>query len=374
MKFIIKEVCNHVELKQFVMFPSMLYKGNKYFVPPLISSELATLSKSKNAVFDFCESKYWLAYNENCEIVGRIAGIINHKYNRKTGKNFVRFGWLDFINNTEVLKLLFEAVEEWAKSNSGEYIHGPLGFTSFDASGVLTEGFNETPTSFAQYNYSYYSQLIEKLGFEKDAEWVEYNINVPFKVPEKFVKGTELIKERYGLKSAEIKKKKDILKYADAIFNLINNEYADLYAFTEFTTSQVEVLKKQFLPLIPLKYISVILNSKNEVIAFGAAIPSLSKALQKSKGRLFPFGYFYINNALRKNNTVDLLLIAIRKDFRKKGVNSIITNEIMSSFIKNEITNVESTRELHNNYSINNLWNKFDSRQHKRSLSYIKKL
>lgn len=374
MKISIKEVISNSDLRKFVMFPSTLYKDNQYYVPSLISSELATLSDAKNPAFEFCEAKYWLAYDENNAIVGRIAGIINHKYNQKVGKRHVRFGWLDFVEDENVLKALLETVEAWAKAKYAEYIHGPLGFSSFDASGILIEGFNEIPTSFAHYNFPYYSQLIEKLGYKKEAEWIEYNVKVPAKLPERFLKGAALIKNRYGLQSAVVRKKKDLLKYSDEVFNLLNREYEELYAFTELTKLQVETLKEQFIPLLNLEYTSIILNREGEVIAFGIAIPSLSKALQKSRGKLFPFGFLYINRALHKNDTVDLLLIAIRKDFRRKGVNGIITNEIMYMLIRNGIKNVETTRELQNNLNISNLWGKLENRQHKKSLCYVKQL
>ncbi|MGD9977997.1 MAG: N-acetyltransferase, partial [Bacteroidales bacterium] len=292
----------------------------------------------------------------------------------KVGKRHVRFGWLDFVEDENVLKALLETVEAWAKAKYAEYIHGPLGFSSFDASGILIEGFNEIPTSFAHYNFPYYSQLIEKLGYKKEAEWIEYNVKVPAKLPERFLKGAALIKNRYGLQSAVVRKKKDLLKYSDEVFNLLNREYEELYAFTELTKLQVETLKEQFIPLLNLEYTSIILNREGEVIAFGIAIPSLSKALQKSRGKLFPFGFLYINRALHKNDTVDLLLIAIRKDFRRKGVNGIITNEIMYMLIRNGIKNVETTRELQNNLNISNLWGKLENRQHKKSLCYVKQL
>jgi hypothetical protein len=267
-----------------------------------------------------------------------------------------------------------EEVSKWAISQNMEYLHGPLGFSSFDASGILIEGFDEMPTSFAHYNFPYYSKLIEELGYKKDVDWVEYYVKVPKYVPEKFKIGTELIKKRYNLHSALLKNKKDILKYSDDIFKLINDEYKDLYAFSQLSKKQIMALKKQFALVLRPEYISIVLNSTNEVVAFGITMPSLAKAQQKAKGKLFPFGFIHIMNALKKNNTVEALLIAVKKDYQNKGVNGLIFNDIMSKYSKNGITNLESNRELENNAKINNLWNKFEYRQHKRTRCYFKQL
>jgi len=373
MKVIIKEVSTQRELKQFVKFPNKLYSGNKFYVPPLISSELQTLSKKNNSAFEFCEAKYWLAYINN-KIVGRVACIINHKYNEKVGESYIRFGWLDFIEDENVLRKLMEIVEFWAVQNNTKNIHGPLGFSDFDASGILVEGFDELPTSCGKYNFPYYSELIEKIGYKKDIDWVEYNIKVPKSVPEKYAKTAMFVKERHKLHSAHLRKKKDLLKYSDEVFQLLNQEYNSLYAFSELTKAQCEDLKKQFIPLLRLKYISIILNSDDKVIGFGICMPSISKALQKSKGSLYPFGILRILIALQKNDTIDTLLIAIHKDYKDKGINAIIFNDIGNSIIKSGITNIESTRELEENINIQNLWNKFEFRQHKKARCYVKKL
>jgi hypothetical protein len=373
MGLIIKEISTKQELKEFIQFPDRLYSGNQFYVPAIHENELQTLSFDKNPAFEFCRAKYWIAYEDGV-VVGRIAGIINDRYNEKHNGKYARFGWLDFVDDKRVLILLFQAVEKWALSQKMEYIHGPLGFTSFNSSGTLIEGFDEMPTSFAHYNFPYYPKLIEELGFQKDVDWVEYNVKVPTSLPEKFLTGAELVKQRYNLHSAVLKKKKDILKYTDDIFRLLNAEYKNLYSFTELSTKQIEALKKQFASILMPEYVSIILNTTNEVVAFGITIPSLSKAQQKAKGRLFPFGFLQIKRALQTNDTADLLLIAVRKDFQHKGVNGIIFSEIISAFIKNGITNIETTRNLENNLNIKNLWHKFEYRQHKRSRCYIKQL
>jgi len=373
MELKIKEVTSKNELKEFIKFPDKLYSGSKYYIPPLHSAEINIFSKEKNSAFEFCNAKYWLVYR-NGEVVGRVAGIINHKYNKKQNIKYARFGWLDFIEDKEVPELLLNRVEQWATECNMEYLHGPLGFTSFDASGVLVEGFDEMPTSFAHYNYSYYPGLIEKCGFKKDVDWIEYNIKVPEIVPEKVSKGAELIAKRYKLHTADGKNIKDILKYFNGLFELINVTYKDLYGFTEITPKQAVNLKKQFQSLLSPEYISFVLNEEDELVAFGISMPSLSKALKKSNGKLFPFGYLRVMRALRNNDTIDLLLIAIKPEYQNKGLNAIIFKKIMQTVINNNFTNVETTRELEDNQKVQHLWNDYESRQHKRTRCYIKKL
>jgi hypothetical protein len=263
MGLIIKEISTKKELKEFIKFPDKLYSGNQFYVPAIHEKELQTLSFDKNPAFEFCRAKYWIAYEDGV-IVGRIAGIINNKYNEKHNVKYTRFGWLDFVDDKKVLMLLFQAVRRWALSQRMEYIHGPLGFSSFDASGILVDGFDEMPTSFANYNFPYYPKLIEELGYKKDVDWVEYNVKVPKTVPEKFLKGAELVKQRHNLHSAIIRNKKDLLKYSDDVFNLLNAEYNELYAFTELSKKQIEALKKQFAAILQPEYVSIILNSTND--------------------------------------------------------------------------------------------------------------
>lgn len=374
MKVIIKEVTDKRLLKKFIKFPNRLYKGNRFYVPQFIASEFSTLSKAKNPAFEFCDARYWLAYDERSTIVGRIAGIINHRYNQKTATNYVRFGWLDFVEDLDVLKALFDTVESWARANGAQYLHGPLGFSEFDASGILVEGFNELPTAYGKYNYPYYQSMVEQLGFEKEVDWVEYNIKVPGFVPEKYSKMADIIEERYQLHRLKFSSKRELLAYTDEIFQLLNREYSGIHGFAELTQGQIDDLKKQFIPLIQLKFVSVVKNAQGEVVGFGICLPSLSKAIQKSKGRMFPFGFIYFLKALKYNDTLDTLLIAIHDDYKSKGVNALIFNDIGKAIVESGITNIETTRELEDNFMVQNLWNKLDYRQHKRARCYIKKL
>ena len=373
MKLTIKEISTKKEYKEFVKFPDKLYSENKDYVPAIHKNELQTLSFIKNPAFEFCKAKYWLAI-KNGKIVGRIAGIINFNYNKSRNTNYARFGWLDFEKDEEVLQLLLQTVENWAKKENMEYIHGPLGFTSFDASGVLIEGFDELPTSFGHYNFSYYPELIEKFEYNKDVDWIEFRIKMEEKIPDQIIRGSNAIQKRYNLHKVEIKKTKDILKYADKLFNILNESYKDLYAFSELNRKQIDFLKKNFLSFINPNYISIVVDNNDNLIAFGISILSLSKALKQLKGKLFPFGYFKILHALKKNDTVDLLLIGVKPEYQNKGVHAIIFEEMGQAFLKNKIKYMETTRELENNNKVKQLWANYEFRQHKRTRCYIKKL
>lgn len=374
MRISVKEVKSQNDLKKFIKFPNKLYEGNKFYVPPLISAEIETISKDKNPAFEFCESRYWLAYNEKNAIVGRIAGIINNEYNQKVGQLFVRFGWLDYVEDINVLRALLQTVETWAKEKKAEFIHGPLGMSEFDASGILIEGFDEIPTVYGKYNYPYYSKDIEQLGFQKEVDWIELSIKTPQTIPERIPKMDKMITERYKLHRVKFKSKKELLTYADEVFQLLNKEYESIHGFSSLSSSQINALKKQFIPWVRLKYISVVMNAENKVVGFGICLPSLSKALQKCRGRLLPFGFLHILKALHHNDTIDMLLIAIHSDYRAKGVNALIFNDIGSSIIADGMKYVETTRELEHNFLVQNLWSKLDNRQHKRARCYIKAL
>jgi GNAT superfamily N-acetyltransferase len=306
--------------------------------------------------------------------VGRVAGIINEKYNEVHKIRYARFGWLDFINDVDVLRLLMKTVEDWAKEEHMECIHGPLGFTSFDASGILVEGFEEMPTAFAHYNYEYYSALLEKVGYAKDIDWVEYNVKVPESVPDKVTQVAELIKKRYGLRSAVIKRNTDLLKYREGIFNLLNSEYKPIYGFSELSEKQVNELAQQFVNILQPEYISIILDSDDQVIAFGITMPSLAKTLQKARGRLWLFVLYKIFKLYNQTTTVDALLIAVKKEYQNKGITGLIFNDIIPRLIKKGFINFESTKEMEQNIRVNNLWHNYEHKLHKRTRCYIKKL
>jgi hypothetical protein len=342
-------------------------------VPPLIFDELKTLLKDKNPAFDFCEAKYWIAY-KNGEISGRICGIINHKFNEKWNHKYARFGWVDFVDDEEVSASLFNTVESWAKAKGMNGIHGPLGFTDFDGEGMLIEGFEEISTFGSIYNHPYYQTHIQKFNYQKDVDWVEFAISFNSSMPEKVSRIADAIAERENLHMLKVKKAKEMLPYAREIFYLINSAYKNLYGFVELTDKQIDMYVKAYFEFIKPDYVPIVLNDKNKVVAFGITMPSLSEAMQKSRGRLLPFGFIYILQAMKKNPNVDLYLTAVHPDLQNKGVNAMLINQMNKVFIKDNIRKVETNRELEGNSKIQAQWRFFDSRLHKRRRCYKKDL
>lgn len=369
----IKEVTTLHELKQFVTFQYSLYKDNRYWVPPLRTDELHSLRKDKNPAFDICEARYWLARKDG-KIVGRVAGIINRRYNEKWNQHAARFGWFDFIDDQEVSERLLQEVERWALEQGMHHIHGPLGFTDMDGEGMLVEGFEEISTAGALYNYPYYQRHIERLGYSKDIDWIEYEVTMHGVIPEKVARLAKIALERNDLRVLKVRKAKELLPYAKKIFHVLNEAYKDLYGFVELTDRQIDMYVKQYFGFIIPEYVPVVLDSDNEVVAFGIAMPSLSGALRRCNGRLFPFGFIHVLKALKKNSRVDLYLTAVRPDMQNKGINAILIHEVNQVFNKNRIEKVETNRELEGNTKVRAQWKFYDSRQHKRRRCYKKQL
>jgi GNAT superfamily N-acetyltransferase len=373
MGFDVSPVTTPRGLRQFISFGYDLYRNNKYWVPPLRRDELHSLRKDKNPAFDFCDATYWLARKEG-KIVGRIAGIINKRYNEKWKEKAARFGWFDFVDDEEVSEKLLRSVERWASDQGMEYVHGPLGFTDMDGEGMLVEGFEEVSTLGALYNYPYYRRHIERLGYAKDTDWIEYEVSAHGQIPEKVARMAEIALKRNNLKTLKVKKARELRPYAKGIFHVLNEAYKDLYGFVELSEKQIDMYVNQYFGFILPDYVPVVLNAQNEVVAFGIAMPSLSKALQRCKGRLFPFGFIHVLRALKGNRRADLYLTAVRPDMQNKGVNAILIHEVNKVFNRNKIEWVETNRELEENTKVQAQWKFYDARQHKRRRCYKKQL
>ena len=331
MGIIIKKVSSKQELKTFIRFNYELYKNNPYSVPDLYDDMLNTFSQKKNAAFEFCEADYFLAYKDG-KVAGRVAAIINHRANETWNKKEVRFGWIDFIDDMEVSSALLKQVEEWGKERGMEAMVGPLGFTDLDAEGMLIEGYDQLSTMSTIYNYPYYPVHMEKLGFEKEADWVEFKLMVPDKLPDKFVRISEIILQKYNLKIKKLKRKEIKEKnYGQKIFDLINEAYAPLYGFSKMTQGQINQYIKMYLPLIDLRMVSLVENEQGELVAVGISMPSLSKALQKAKGRMLPFGWYHLLKALfiKKPKILDLLLVGVKPEYQSKGVNALLFYDLV---------------------------------------------
>lgn len=372
-EIIIKEVRTNKELKRFVTFPFSLYKNHPYWVPSLIKDEMETLNRKKNPVFKNADAWFYLAYQQN-EIVGRIAVIVNHLEINEQKKPKIRFGWLDMIDDIEVTKKLLNCVVEKGRELGLEYMEGPMGFSNMEKAGILTKGFEERNTMITWYHYPYYAQHLEQLGFEKQATWIEFKMNVPPSIFDRVRKFSKLIKDRYELSVIELNSKKDILPYVDSMFDLLNKTYNNLQTFVPIQQYQIDYYKKKYFNFIHQDYITCIQNSKGELIAFSIVMPSFSKALKKANGRLLPFGWKYILDAQKKNDTAAFYLIGIHPDYQGKGVTAIVFEEMLSLFIRKGIKYVETNPELKENTAIQLLWKDYHPVQHKERSTYKKEI
>ena len=375
MEVLIKEVTTKKELKKFVKFKIDLYKGNPYHVPGLIFDEMMTLSKDKNPAFEIAEAICFLAYKDN-KIVGRIAGIIHHRCNEKWNQQNARFGFVDFIDDAEVVGKLFGAVENWAREKGMKALHGPLGFTDLDHEGLLIKGYDQLGTMAALHNYPYYANHIERLGFQKDLDWYEFKIFIPREVPEKHLRIAEIVKKKYGLRVHKFKKRKEIWPYAQRIFETLNQAYSVLYGFSALTPKQIDYYVKMYIPMLRLDLVTLIIREADDaVVGFGITLPSLSKAMQKARGRLFPFGFIHLLKALNsKCDIVDLYLIGVLPEYRNKGVNALLFTDLIPIFNKLGAIYAESNPELETNSAVQSQWDYFKVEHHKTRRAYSKPL
>ena len=369
---IIKEVQSAKELNRFLAFPNALYNGNPYRVPQLFGFERSTLSPSKNPAHAFCKTKYFLAYDGK-RVVGRIAGIIHQRANEKWNEHRVRFGWIDFVDDISVSSALIQAVEDWGKSEGMTAIHGPLGFSDMDLEGMLIEGFDELGTQAVIYNHPYYPEHMELLGFTKDVDWVQIEINLPRQVPEKIKRYAALVAERYELRPLKVKKAKEIIPYAKKMFHTLNAAFVDLYGFVQLTDEQIDYYIKQYFSIVKPEYICFVLDKNDDVVGFGISMPSLSKALIKARGKLFPFGFVPVLQSIYgKNELIDMYLIGIRPDYQGKGVHAIFFNEMTQAYIDHGIKLAISSPQLANNSDALKLWKHYEYREHIRRRCFIK--
>ncbi len=369
----IQEVQSIRDLKTFIRFPLSLYRGNPYYVPLLEADELNTLRRDKNPAFEYCQARYWLAIRDG-QPAGRIAAILNHLHIYKWQQPILRFGWIDFVDDPEVSAALMGAVEGWARELDLPAVHGPLGFTDMDREGMLVEGFDELGTLATFYNSSYYPLHLERLNYVKDVDWLEYEILLPEELPPSVARLAETLKHRYQLSLLEVRSKKELLRYADQLFQLLNEAYEHLYSVTPLTPSQVQAYIRQYFDFISPDFVPIILDGIGRLVAFGITLPSLSRALQKAGGKLLPFGFVHLVRALTHNDRADLYLVAVKDEYRGKGLNAILIERIYEVFKRRGIRKIESNPELETNLNVQTQWKLFEHRQHKRRRCYIKHL
>lgn len=360
-------------LRKYVQFGIDLYKGNSCYVPPLFFDEVNTFLPAKNPAFDFCKAQSFLAYRDG-KIVGRITGIVNTAVNEKTGEKKVRFGFVDFIDDAEVTDALFKAVADWGKAQGMTEIVGPLGFSDMDPEGMLIEGFNEMGTMATIYNYPYYAGHMERMGFEKETDWIEFRMTVPDGIPEKYNRIADIVRRKFDLHVVDIKSRKWVKEnYGRAIFELINEAYKDLYGFVALTDRQINYYIDMYLGMLRLEDLCLIADKDDKLVGVGISMPSLSKALRKSSGKLFPFGWYHILRAINgKSDVVDLLLVAIKPEYQGKGVNALLFSTLIPNYIANGYKFAESNVELEDNENVQKQWEYFERRQHRRRRAWKK--
>lgn len=375
----IKRVETNRDLRRFIDFHYDLYQGCPYDVPALFLDEMNTLRSDRNVAFDFCEAAYFMACRDG-RMVGRIAGIVNHRANERWEKKDVRFGWIDFIDDLEVSRALFKAVEDWGRSKGMTAIVGPLGFTDLDPEGMLTMGFDRLGTMETIYNYEYYPRHMgQQDGWKKDNDYVEYYLPMPDKTPEKFAKLAEMIEKRYNLHVKKVTRKDIRNGYARELFKIINETYKDIYGFVSLTERQIDQYVKLYLPALDLNLVTVIVdgNKDNAIAGVGITMPSLAHAVQKCRrGRLFPLGWWHLLRAVKYHKTdgVDLLLIGFLPEYRTKGANALLFADLIPRYIEYGFKWGETNIEMEDNNGVQGQWDALEYINHKRRRCYRKEL
>lgn len=368
----VRTVESYSEIKRFVQFPYDLYKGNRFWIPPMKNDEINSLMPSKNPAFEYCKAKFWLAYQHG-KIVGRIGAIINSKFNEKVGDKFGRFSRIEFINNAEVVKKLLGTAEEWIASQGMTKVHGPLGFSNLDHQGVLIEGFDHLPSIASEYHFPYYQKLIEDCGYAKEMDWVEFRLTIG-EIPEKALRLNDIIKERYKLRVVHFTKTSEMLAYGQKVFSLMNRAFEDIFGVVPLTDKMRDFYIQKYLKVLNPKFVKIVEDAEGEVVGFIIGMPSLSEAFQKAGGSLFPFGWWYILKAMRKPQVADLLLTGVDPKLHKQGVPALLITESQKAFLQHGVKYVETTAMAENNHKAIQTWKNYEHIQHKRKRCFIKVL
>ena len=371
---VIKEVKTKAERKIFVDYPNVLYKDNPNFVPAFYGDDMQDWDENKNPAFEYCEAKAFLAYRGD-EVVGRIGAILSHKANETWGTKRMRFSQVDFIDDREVSEALFATVEDWAREKGMEEVHGPLGFCDLDREGLLVEGFEKRSMFITYYNEPYYVDHLTALGYVKDIDWIEHMIPLGDENAEtyrKLKRISDAMLRRTGFHKVELSSKAKIKPYIKKAFELVNIAYAPLYGVVELSDKQIKKYVNKFLPLVDKDLCCLVVDDNDELMGFGVGAPSMAVAMQKSRGRLFPFGWMGVLKSLKKNDTLDLFLIAVRPELQGSGVNGIIMEHLYKGCIKLGIKQAETGPQLETNHKVHSQWKMFNVEAHKRRRCFIK--
>lgn len=371
MSIIIKPCTEPADYKAFVQFPFDLYKDNKYWVPPMKSDERNSLQAATNPAFRNCDAQFWIAL-ENGKVVGRIGAIINKAHNEKTGELLCRLSRIEFVDDKRVSAALLETAENWAKEKGMKGIHGPLGFTNLDHQAILIEGFDHLPSIASEYHLPYYRSHLEAAAYEKEMDWVEFRLKLEKEIPEKALKLNDMIQKRYNLKVIHFSNRDELKVYAQRIFDLLNNSFGELFGFVKMDASLSSFYIKKYFGFLNPDFVKVVEDKDGNVIGFIISLPSLSEAMQKSKGQLFPLGWWYLSQALKKPKVVDLLLTGIHPDWQAQGVSALLITELQKVMQQYGVVEVETTGMLETNEKAINHWKNYNHIQHKRKRCFRK--
>ncbi len=372
MAIILQVVSNKKQKHDFVSLPFDIYRNNVYWVPPIKSEELKSFDPGHNPAMRFCDAVFWIAYRDG-KPAGRIGAIINHKYNEKVGKKLGRFTKLEFFDDEEVFRMLMDKAVAWLKEKGMTIAHGPLGFTNLDNQGLLIKGFDYLPSVASVYHHPYYQKHIEDYGFRKEIDWLEFRLHAGRKAIDKATRGAELMKKRFGFEVISFEKTSELLPYTKSLFNIVNEAFATLPFVVPFDEEMVDMYTKKYFKVINPKYIYFVKKS-NEIVGFILAVPSLSKAMQKAKGRLFPFGFYHIKKAINNPEVIDLFLGGVKPEYVREGVAVVLYSQIQNQMLKDGLHVVETTGNFETNRHVIANWKNFDNIQHKRRRCFIKEI
>ncbi len=372
MSVTLKKVESKADAKQFVRLPFEIYKDNQFWVPPVIKDEMKALDPEHNPAFAFCDTAFYLAYKDG-KCMGRIGAIINRKYNEKTGEKYVRFAKLEFYDDAEVIDALIKAAEDFGKSMGMTKVHGPLGFTNLDTQGLLIEGFEYLPSVASVYHLPYYKTHLERLGYEKENDWVEFELKLGERAVNKAKRGAELVKKRYGFNVVTFTKRKQIKPYIKTIFTVLNEGFSRLPYVISFDDKMKTLYAEKYLQILNPRYVFVVEKDK-KTIGFLVALPNISKAMQKTRGKLFPFGFTHILKALKHPKVIDLLLTGVLPEFEKTGAIATLFAELQHTMLQNNLDTMETTGIFETNQSVIAHWKNYEHIQHKRRRCFVKNL
>ena len=374
MSVTLREVQNQKDLRIFVDFPNKLFGKDPNYVPFLAADEMETFTKEKNPAYDFCDTKLFLAYKDG-EVAGRIAGLINRAYNKKWKQNAIRFTRFDFIDDLEVSRALFDAVAAWGRELGFTRIMGPIGFTDMDHEGMLVEGFDQFNMSITFFNHPYYLEHMEKLGLQKDIDWIEFRISVPDAPDARIRRIAEHQEKKYGLQRVVYRDRKVLYKEAFEAFGLIDEAFSVLYGTVPLTPAVIKHAVDGYIPLVKPEYICSVKDGEGKIVGFGALVPSIAKALKKCGGKMLPFGIFRLLKALKgKNDTLEMFFVAVDPAYQKKGVPAIIIDTLTEILIQNGVKYCETGPQLETNGAVHSMWGQFEKTQHKRRRCFAKEL